>query len=218
MAAIPADILERTLAHYRDKFARHGDTPEGVDWNGPESQRLNFEQLLKLLPADGPFSLFDLGCGYGAFLDLLAERHAEFDYRGYDVNAEMIDAAQRRFAARFDHRVGARFDVADRPLEPADYGVASGIYTLRLGRSDDQCLADLQAGLDVLDASSTRGFGFNCLTSWSDADRMRDYLYYPDPCVLFEHCKRHYARNVALLHDYELYAFTILVRKRASPS
>jgi hypothetical protein len=30
---------------------------------------------------------------------------------------------------------------------------------------------------------------------------------------LFDLCKRRYSRNVALLHDYEIYEFTILVRK-----
>jgi hypothetical protein len=41
---------------------------------------------------------------------------------------------------------------------------------------------------------------------------MRDYLYYPDPCRVFDYCKTHIAREVALLHDYGLFAFTIIVR------
>ena len=43
---------------------------------------------------------------------------------------------------------------------------------------------------------------------------MRPDLYYADPCRLFDLCKRRYAKNVALLHDYGLYEFTILVRKQ----
>ena len=43
--------------------------------------------------------------------------------------------------------------------------------------------------LDEMDAGSRRGFAFNCLTSYSDAERMQDYLYYADPRVLFDHCK-----------------------------
>ena len=43
-------------------------------------------------------------------------------------------------------------------------------------------------------------------------ERMRPDLYYADPCRLFDHCKRRYSRHVALLHDYGLYEFTILVR------
>jgi hypothetical protein len=53
----------------------------------------------------------------------------------------------------------------------------------------------------------------NCLTGYSDDDKKRDYLYYADPCRLFDLCKRRYSRQVALLHDYGLYEFTVLVRK-----
>jgi len=42
---------------------------------------------------------------------------------------------------------------------------------------------------------------------------MRDYLYYGDPCFYFDLCKRSYSRQVALMHDYGLYEFTLLVRK-----
>ncbi|HAW53355.1 MAG TPA: SAM-dependent methyltransferase, partial [Flavobacteriales bacterium] len=47
----------------------------------------------------------------------------------------------------------------------------------------------------------------------SDPDRKRPDLYYGDPCFFFDYCKRNFSRNVALLHDYNLYDFTILVRK-----
>ena len=43
---------------------------------------------------------------------------------------------------------------------------------------------------------------------------MRSDLFYSDPCNLFDICKRKYSRNVALLHDYGLHEFTIIVRKR----
>jgi len=39
-------------------------------------------------------------------------------------------------------------------------------------------------------------------------------LYYADPGFFFDYCKTHFAKNVALLHDYGLYDFTILVRKQ----
>jgi hypothetical protein len=59
---------------------------------------------------------------------------------------------------------------------------------------------------------SARGFAFNMLTAYSDRDKMRDDLYYGDPCFFFDHCKRQYSRNVALLHDYGLYEFTTIVQ------
>lgn len=204
------DILAEVADYYSSKLAEHGKTPRGVDWNGAEGQVLRFEQLAKVITHPADFSLNDLGCGYGALLDFLNSRYQDFTYRGCDVSIDMIRAAQDRYSSNLN----ARFSVAAEPPEIADYSVASGIFNVRFGRNDTIWRAYLESTLEVLDRTSRHGFAFNCLTSYSDADKMQDYLYYSDPCVLFDLCKRRYARNVALLHDYGLYEFTILVRKQ----
>ena len=43
---------------------------------------------------------------------------------------------------------------------------------------------------------------------------MRPDLYYADPGLFFDDCKRRFSRNVAILHDYDLYDFTVIVRKK----
>ena len=67
--------------------------------------------------------------------------------------------------------------------------------------------------LHRMDERSKKGFSFNMLTKYSDADKMRPDLYYGDPLFFFDYCKQNFSRNVSLLHDYNLYDFTILVRK-----
>lgn len=101
--------------YYSDKLAQHGERPRGVDWNGEESQTLRFEQLCKVIGMPIQFSINDLGCGYGALYDFLAQKYETISYAG---------------------------------------------------------------------------------------------------CALFDLCKRRYSKNVALLHDYGLYEFTILIRKQ----
>jgi SAM-dependent methyltransferase len=204
------DILTEVASYYSAKLAEHGETPYGVDWNGEESQALRFDQLSKILAGSESISINDLGCGYGAYFAYLLKRYKDIRYTGLDVSGDMVTAAKRRYEAADN----ARFVCAAVPGQMADFGIASGIFNVRLGRSDPDWQAYLRATLDVLDRTSMKGFAFNCLTSYSDADKMRDYLYYADPCAVFDYCKRHYSRNVALLHDYDLYEFTILVRKQ----
>jgi len=204
------DILAEVAEYYAAKLAQHGETPQGVDWNSEESQVLRFEQLNKIIDASLAFSLNDLGCGYGALFDYLQSRYRDFTYSGCDVSASMIRAAQNRYA----NNPNARFAVAARPPNTADYGIASGIFTVRLGHSAAEWRDYLEDTLDGLHLTSRLGFAFNCLTSYSDSDKMRDPLYYADPCAIFDLCKRRYSRHVALLHDYGLYEFTILVRKQ----
>jgi SAM-dependent methyltransferase len=209
MAEDATPMLTDVARYYTSKLEEHGTTARGVDWNGEAGQTLRFDQLLRIVNVADRFSINDLGCGYGALLDYLDARGLEVDYTGIDVSAEMARAGARRF----DGRQNADFACAARFDREADYSVASGIFNVRLERSDAEWREYVEGTLDVLDAASRRGFSFNCLTSYSDADKMRDDLYYADPCALFDLCKRRYSKSVALLHDYGLYEFTILVRK-----
>jgi SAM-dependent methyltransferase len=194
--------------YYGAKLAEHGATARGVDWRDEASQTLRFEQLLKVVDAPGAFSINDYGCGYGALVAHLDTRGEAFSYTGFDVSAAMLDHAKRTYAGRPD----CEFVTGENELPRADYTVASGILNVKLGFSYDAWEEYVRDTLARLASLSTRGFAFNALTSYSDPELRRDDLYYADPRVVFDHCKRTFSRNVALLHDYGLYEFTTIVR------
>lgn len=202
-------ILERVASYYGECVREHGETARGVDWSSAASQALRFQQLLKILP--GPraaYSILDYGCGYGALVDTLAARGDSFRYLGFDASDEMIARARRRYP-----RPDCTFGTDLAALGRADYAVASGVMNVKLDIPTEAWREHVAAMLEDLDRASTRGFAFNALTSYSDADRMIEQLFYADPCEYFDHCKRRFAPQVALLHDYGLFEFTILVRK-----
>ena len=202
-------ILTEVADYYSKRLAQYGVTPQGVDWNSQESQFLRFEQLCAIIDTKKPFRVNDLGCGYAAMFDFLSTKATDFEYAGQDISDSMIKAAGERL--KTDKR--ARFEVAGVPQSQADYGIASGIFNVRQLRSNHEWLEYIKATLDALDCTSNKGFAFNCLTIYSDPPKMRDYLYYADPCALFDWCKRRYSKRVSLFHDYELYEFTIHVKK-----
>lgn len=205
------DILREVESYYSARLAQHGPTPRGVDWNGDQSQVERFRQLAKIIAGDGGFSVNDIGCGYGALLPFLDVRYPGVDYYGCDVSPAMVEAARHQHGSRRN----ARFVVEAEPSRIADYGVASGIFNVKLDRPDAEWRAYMVDALDVMARTSRRGFAFNCLTRYSDPERMRGDLYYADPAGLFDLCKTRYSRHVALLHDYGLYEFTMLVRMDA---
>jgi SAM-dependent methyltransferase len=210
MSRKKTELIKDVATYYAEKLAEYGDTPRGVDWNGEEGQIIRFEQLCKVIDSKkSTFSVNDLGCGYGALLNYLQDSYSHSTYLGIDVSQEMIDFAEQRRVATTQ----VRFITSTEPDQVADYGIASGIFNVRLERTDAEWFDYLQATLDILNNTSSLGFAFNCLTSYSDAEKRRNYLYYADPCRLFDLCKKRYSRQVALLHDYGLYEFTILVRK-----
>ncbi|WP_334129846.1 class I SAM-dependent methyltransferase [Sneathiella sp.] len=208
-------IHSDVATYYSRKLEEFGTTAKGVDWKDREGQFLRFAELSRLI-LDAPqtknrFSITDYGCGYGAFLEFLQQRfppETAFEFLGLDLSDAMVKAARARFA----DEPRARFIQGAEPDVATDFAVASGIFNVSLGTDPDEWLAYILRTLDIMAQHSTQGFAFNCLTSYSDEDRKADHLYYADPCFLFDHCKRTYSRNVALLHDYDLYEFTLLVR------
>ncbi len=121
----------------------------------------------------------------------------------------MVQAAQ----SRLGHHPQARFTSDRSSLQPADYALASGPFNVKLGTPEADWKSYVHNCLDELNALGRLGFAFNLLTAYSDLDRQRPDLYYADPCEYFQLCKTRYSRNVALLHDYNLHEWTILVRK-----
>jgi SAM-dependent methyltransferase len=202
-------VLVPVAEYYAKKVRDHGPVPAGVDWNSPEGQRLRFDVLLGVAPAEGEFSVDDYGCGYGALLDHLRRRPGtRADYLGIDVSPEMVERA--RLSHPGDE---ARFALGRSSPRTADFAVASGIFNVRLGASPADWELHMEGCLDEMNGRCRLGFAFNCLSSYSDPPLRRDHLYYGDPRAYFDLCKRRYSRNVALLHDYGLYEFTLIVRK-----
>ena len=206
-----ADSIRSAVAdYYTAKVREHGPTARGVDWNGPESQELRFAQLMRVVEhLDGPFSVLDYGCGYGALAEWLDRRDTPVDYRGFDLSDDMVRLARERVP-------GARVTTREDELEPADVAVASGVFNVRLDVDDARWAAYVEDVIRTLHRLGTRGIAFNMLTSWSDREHMREDLFYGDPCAYFALCKRELSRHVAVLHDYGLYEFTIIVRKDGS--
>jgi SAM-dependent methyltransferase len=196
-------------SYYSEKIEVHGPTAQGVDWNSPDSQRLRFVQLLKLVDRNQPFTINDYGCGYGALADYLRSEGYAFQYLGFDISRKMIAKANELHAAM----QGVTFVGKERDLREADYTVASGIFNVKLKAATEAWEGYMLRTLERISSLSKRGFAFNVLTKYSDAEFQRPDLYYADPLFLFDHCKTKFSRFVSLLHDYPLYEFTILVRK-----
>lgn len=205
-------IIKQTDAYYTEKINTFGATSRGVDWNSVESQELRFEQLTKVFQAEdksADFSLCDYGCGYGAYLNYMRKLGYSAKYIGIDLSKDMIQTACE---LQKDHE-NCEFICSSEINDTYDYIIASGIFNVKQGVNDEEWFAYMIETLENFHAHSKKGFAFNCLTKYSDKEYMKDYLYYPDPMVFFDYAKRHFSRNVAILHDYELYEFTLIVRK-----
>jgi len=206
MSKIPN--LDHVKSYFDQRIQEHGASPRGSDWNSETSQNTRFDQLLKVIETQ-TFSLLDYGCGYGALADYPDVKGFDGTYYGYDILDSAIETA--RLAHMDKPRHNFFTDKSQLPI--CDYTVASGIFNFRGDQSFGNWTEYVLGVLSEFNQLSLHGFSSNFLTKYSDADKMRSDLYYADPMFLFDYCKRNFSKNVALLHDYRLYDFTLVVRK-----
>ncbi len=199
---------------FAQKIKTFGASPEGVDYKSQQAMDIRFEQLLKVADLSTHFSILDFGCGYGALADYLVRQKISCQYYGYDIVEEMLISAKKSFIGK--PQIFFTSNLQEIPC--CDYVVESGIFNKKIDNTDKQWTEYILRTLDQFNQLSYKGFAFNLLTCYSDKEYMeaRQDLYYADPCFFFDYCKRNYSRNVALFHDYELYDFTIIVRKNKS--
>jgi hypothetical protein len=208
MKAISKDLI----SYYTHNLKNFGPSAQGVGWKNEAAQVIRFEQITKIINENSGFSINDLGCGVADYFAFLNNRQfSNFIYKGYDVLDDMIESSSAKYA---DIKNAQFYKIADASqLEQADYTIASGIFNLKYNTSETEWIAYILKTIEWMSFFSLKGFSFNILTRYADKEFMQSHLYYADPLFFFDFCKRTYSKNVALLHDYNEYDFTILVRK-----
>ena len=203
--------LGKIITYFTDKLEVHGATPRGVDYNSVEAQEIRFSQLINVVDSSQKYSLLDFGSGFGGMYDYLLRIGHNLHYVGYDIAEPMVLKGRDIHPNNPDCQFTSSLD----EIPVLDYGAVSGTFNMKLDVDYDVWTNIVLDALSQINNHTTRGFAFNMLTKYSDADRMaqRPDLYYADPLFFFDYCKRNFSRNIALLHDYEIYDFTILVRK-----
>jgi SAM-dependent methyltransferase len=204
----PDAVLEKVAALYTQNLAEHGPSARAIGWRDDETRVLRYDVLANVLADDrGPLSVIDWGCGYGGlFTYLVGTRGVDVTrYDGYDLSAQMIDAASNLSSNR------VRLFQSDAVTDDADYAFVSGTFNVRYDAPDEQWLTYILDVLDRLWSRSRKGLAFNLLSTY--VDWQEPHLYYGDPRAFFDHCKRRFSKRVTLFHDYPLYEWTIVVRR-----
>ncbi len=208
-----SDLFRPVEKFFSNAIAEYGAAHKAVDWPDLAQQITRFAELSRLFDNSKPFDVMDYGCGYGAMLDYLKDSNTPLTYWGYDISNAMLAAA------RDTHPGMENYFLSEVPEGTTyDYVVASGIFNLKMDIPVTAWEEIIHQTIDKFDALSSRGFAFNMLTSYREPRRKRSHLYYGDPLRYFDLCFRKYSPNIALLHDYNLWDFTIIVRKTATKS
>lgn len=196
--------------HYKHCIDQFGSSPKGVSWKDDQAQWIRFEQIARVITRE-EFTINDFGCGTGRLYEFLKTKNYRPHYYGYDIMDEMISLSQKNLLPNSNVTL-LKIESASEMIE-SDYSAVSGTFNLKFDATETEWLEYVENTLITINNKSRLGFAFNLLTSYSDKELMRPHLYYADPLHFFDFCKRAFSKNVALLHDYDQYDFTIIVRK-----
>lgn len=203
-------------AYYGARVAKYGATPRGVDWSCQATQSLRFVQLLRICDFAAPFTLNDVGCGYGALCAFLDLRYPDsrVDYLGVDLSRAMVSRARRRF-----RRADRRFAVEKASPRLADYSVASGVMNVNVGYSRAVWEDFIAAMLQDMRRTSRRGFSVNFISDVVAASEAPDNspatrLYRTSPERWIPYCENVLGCSVETLDNYGMREFTLLLRCR----
>ena len=193
--------------YYSNKIKLFGARHKGLDWKSEESQFIRFHQLSKIIEIDNS-SLNDIGCGLGDLTRYINNNFLNIKYTGYDISKVMINNATKLYPQnKFIHIKNFN------KVKVADYSIASGIFNVKMKYSKKQWLAYILDTLKEMNLKSKKGFSFNLLSKYSDKHYMKENLFYASPLFFFDYCISKFSKNICLKHDYNLYEFTVLVRK-----
>lgn len=206
LAGLYSDIEQ----YYTQKVKNHGATPLGVDWPCLPTQELRFVQLLRLCDFEAPFSLNDIGCGYGAMLAFLAKRYRrkKINYQGIDLSVDMIAEARWLWNKRHD----TEFLVANTSPRIADYSVASGIFNVKLNQPEALWTLFIEKTLAAMHATSRRGFAVNFLAPLAEGEAGKPELYRASSALWGKYCEQEFGATVEVLGNYGMREYTLLVR------
>lgn len=184
------------IRHYQERLARHGPSPQAVQYADTATQYARFAVLYEVDPE--MHSVLDYGCGLADFCHFLRQQGNQARYRGLEQVPEFVELSNSALATDPLAEVHLADIVNDAPPQGYEYAVLSGVFNNRM----DDNWGFMTAVLERMFAACTKGIAFNAMTTFVDYED--DGLYYADPFEVLRFCKLELGGHPVLRHDYAL--------------
>ena len=189
---------------YNKRFEKYGADIRTLAVGNMERQLVRYE-ILSQIGDLNDCSILDVGCGFGDFYGFLLAKGLRVDYKGYDMNPNLIEVAKDKYpSARFE----VRNFFTEEINEKFDYIVSSSTFNNKLQQIDNYAFIKkvIKKCFDLCKI----GTSINMMTSYVDFEAEHGFYYSPEE--IFKYCKT-LTDKVTLRHDYCLYEFTLYLYK-----
>lgn len=201
------EIFKKYIDYHGNKLREMGFDVKVV-WNRRESQLIRFHTLCKMITKKSNFSILDIGSGLSdLYKYLLDTGHKDFQYTGYEINSEMVNAVRKKYP---EIRVfNGSYNEIFLSGEKYDYIVACGIHAF--GESAESVQNYFIEKYSRLYEQTQLAMGINFLSIYSpNPDTIS---VYHDPSDILRICLKAFGPKVTLYHNYLPNDFTVIIEK-----
>lgn len=197
------EISTEMIARYSKRYKDKGYHVHTLGWGSKDQQDYRFNQTLSEINFSSEKRVLDIGCGFGDYLAMLIAEEKKFkNYRGWDINPDLIGEAGRIWS---NYEV-ANFEVNNISLkesaeEVADIGVMLGVLNLNLKDKMDNYEYSYNLIRNAF-ACVKEVLVVDFLSTYHTKDYMTEsFVFYHDPKLVLDFALS-MTSNVLLKHNY----------------
>ncbi len=178
---------------YTNRLMKYGNTPQGLFWKNSFTQIHRFEMIITALNKYynlKKFSVCDIGCGYGKFLEFLRNRlnKSTFQYQGCDLNNTLIDHCTKTYSDK-----NCKFYKKSSPQGMVDFSVISGTFNLSVTNNIKIWERYILKNLANIWKQTNKIMAFNLLHK--NEKNIKQGLYYTNKNWIKDICEQNFGKT-----------------------
>lgn len=178
---------------YTNRLMKYGNSPQGLFWKNSFTQMHRFEMIITTLNKYynlKNFTICDIGCGYGKFLEFLKNKlnKSVFQYQGCDLNSKLIDYCTKNYSNK-----NYKFYKKSAPSGIVDFSIMSGTFNLSV--TDDIKIWEkyILKNLTNIWKRTNKIMAFNLLHQ--SEKKIKQGLYYTDKNWIKDICEQKFGET-----------------------
>ena len=182
---------------YTNRLMKYGNSPQGLFWKNSFTQIHRFELIITALNKYynlNQFTICDIGCGYGKFLQFLKKKlnTSTFQYQGCDLNNTLIDHCTKNYSDK-----NCKFYKKSFPNGIVDFSVMSGTFNLSVTDNIKIWEKYVLKNLTNIWKQTNKIMAFNLLHQ--DKKKIKQGLYYTNKNWIKDMCEQKFGKTEIIL-------------------
>ena len=199
--------FEFIKSFYNNNYDEYTNSIKTIGWSNKNDQNLRFSKLIQNLELNKK-KILDVGCGFGDLFFFLEKKYKKknINYTGIDISNKIINHTKKIIKNKTNKPKLVCGNFYGLKMKKYDIILSSGSMSLNINLGYN----DLEKMLRKMFNDCNYCITLNFLSSYSDYQLKKNQHFSPEK--IFKIAKK-ISKKVNLIHDYDLYEFTVQIIK-----